>query len=456
MLVSASTYDKPEWRAVADALMSKYEGTKLCVVPSLMDCAAALRDSQARYAAVVASPEEIDYKLVNELHRATRKVDADIWGDCIWGLITGYDACDALRIAQHTEPKIIKRSLETTNVNPARFEHSLTITDWAPCEIMAQSGYQEAPKQTITLEEGMQHLFAQELAKEKPDIVITSAHATEFNLEMPFGEGLIYSYANRFYELKKGEMPQFSAALKPAREGEEANLSQLASSNPERVIEPDGQCRIWLAAGNCLFGHANRSKNSMAVTAASAYGAHQIVGYTVPSWYGDGGWGTLNSFFSSYDGISLSHAWYLNNQFILKKSRDINPKILDAEFNGEEIKDGKDIALALYNAGLAIEAIDKDAIGVVHDRDVVAFYGDPKWLATLDAEHAPTGLTVSEQGQVLVLRASSDFKGRFAYWYSKRMPVTSCNVEGAEVTNDFILLPSLELKAGGEIIISLQ
>ncbi len=447
---------KAEWRAVAQALLDKYEGTKLCIVPSLMECGDALRGCQARYAAVVAKPSEIDYKLVNTLHRVTRKVDDDIWGDCIWGLITGYDASDALRIAQRTEPKIIKRSLATTNVNPARFEHSFTITDWAPCEIMEQSGYQEAPKKTIAVEAGMQHLFAQELAQEKPDLITTSAHATEFNLEMPFGEGLIYSYANRFYELKKGEMPKFGHSLEPARKGEEHKLSQLAAANPDRLIEPDDNCRVWLAAGNCLFGHANRSKNSMAVTAASAYGCNQIVGYTVPSWYGDGGWGTVNSFFSSYDGIPLSNAWYLNNQFILKKSRDINPQILDAEFNGAEIKDFQEIALSLYNAGLKVEAIDKDTIGVVHDRDVVAFYGDPKWVAKLDAEHAPTGLTVSEQGQTLILRATSDFKGRFAYWYTKRMPVSSCNVEGAEVTNDFILLPRLELQADEEIVISLK
>ncbi len=447
--------------------MSKYQGTKLVVVPKLEECAASLRDCEARYAGIVAKPEEIDYKLVNAIHRACRKVDDDLWGDCMWGFITGYQASDALRIVQTKEPLVLKRSLSTTNVNPARFEYSYALPDWEPCQIMTQSGYTEAAKKTITgdtvegesiLRAGMQSLFAKELATKNPDLVTTSAHATEFNLEMPFGEGLIYSYGNRFYELKKSEMSHFSFALNPARKGKEEKLAELAAENQARVIEPDGHSRVWIAAGNCLFGHANRSKNSMAVTAASAYGCNQIVGYTVPSWYGDGGWGTLNSFFSSYEGISLSHAWYLNNQFILKKSLDLNPKILDAEFNDEEIKKGESIAQSLFEVGVPVEEINMDAVGVVHDRDVVAFYGDPMWVAQLDAEHAPTGLDMDDYqgGNEITLSASADFNGRFAYWFPKRRAFTTCNVEGAVVTNDFILLPTLKLKKGEELIIKLK
>lgn len=390
-------------------------------------------------------------------------MDEDLWGDCMWGLITGYTADDAMAIVKTTKPLTIKRSLATTNVNPARFEHSFAIPDWAPCEIMTQTGYQDAPKETVkdeaTLAAGVQSLFAQQLASQKPELITTSAHATEFNLEMPFGEGLIYSYENRFYELKKGEMSSFGKALKPAREqGDEQNLAQLAADNQDRMIEPDGHTRVWIAAGNCLFGHPNRSRNSMAVTASSAYACKQIVGYTVPSWFGDGGWGTINSFFSSYEGIPLSNAWYLNNQFILLKSLELNPKILEAEFNDAEIKKGESIALALLQAGIPAEQITMPQVGVVHDRDVVAFYGDPKWVAQLDGEHAPTGLKLTQPKarNVFELSAESDYKGRFAYWYPERLNVTRCNIEGTTVTNDFILIPELKLKKGEKLLITLD
>lgn len=462
VVISEATHADPAWRSVALALMAKYPNSKLTIVPKLEECADALRACEARYAGIVAQPSEIDYQVVNAIHRATRQVDDDPWGDCIWGFITGHQVSDALRIVKATAPQVLKRSLATTNVNPARFEYSYTITDWAPCEIMTQKGYRDAPKQTVkdarTLADGMQHLFAKNLATQKPDLVTTSAHATEFNLEMPFGEGLIYSYGNRFYELKKDEMARLGDVLTQAREGDETKLAQLAAENPDRIIKPDGQSRVWIAAGNCLFGHANRSTNSMAVTAASAYGCNQIVGYTVPSWYGVGGWGTINSFFSSYEGIPLAHAWYLNNQFILKKGMDIHPKLMDAEFNDAEIKKGESIAQSLLAAGVPANQISSDAIGVVHDRDVVAFYGDPMWVARLDANHAPTGLALmkSKDASTINLKATADFEGRFAYWFPKRGNFTTCDVDGAVVTNDFILLPSLKLKKGENLNIKLK
>lgn len=43
-----------------------------------------------RFMAVVARPEEIDRVLVNDLHRLSRRLDDDPYGDCIWGIVTGY------------------------------------------------------------------------------------------------------------------------------------------------------------------------------------------------------------------------------------------------------------------------------------------------------------------------------------------------------------------------------
>lgn len=71
----------------------------------------------------------------------------------------------------------------------------------------------------------------------------------------------------------------------------------------------------------------------MAVTALSRYGFNQLVGYTVPSWYGKGGWGTLGLLFSNHDASSLAEAWYLNNQFILDETMTRFPKLMDVHFN---------------------------------------------------------------------------------------------------------------------------
>ena len=66
-------------------------------------------------------------------HRLTRRLDDDPYGDCIWGIVTGYTPQDAMRIASETQPLVISRSMGTTNVDASRFTDSMSITDWQPC-----------------------------------------------------------------------------------------------------------------------------------------------------------------------------------------------------------------------------------------------------------------------------------------------------------------------------------
>ncbi len=471
VLISESTAADPAWKAVAETLLKKYAGAQLVTLKDLNACEAALRDTQARYAAIVAKPEEIDYVLVNNIHRAARKVDDDIWGDCMWGIITGYTAADAQRIASDEKPLVIKRTLSTTNIDSGRFEHSCSITDWRDYQVFEQTGYQK-PKETVyeaTTEEGkamrakgMQIKFASELAEKKPQFIVTSAHATEYNLEMPFGAGLIFSYGNDYYQLAPSQLrPYVGQALPLAMKGNLEPLKKLSEQYAATKIKADGETRVWLAAGNCLFAHVARSKDSMAITALSRYTNNQVVGYTVPSWYGDGGWGTLGTFFGNGKGTTLTEAWYLNNQFLIKKTVDLDPLLMKAEFNGSSISNSnaqQQLIMSIRDSGFPAEKMSQDAMGVVHDRDVVALLGDPMWSATLDESHAPSSLeTEWLADNKLKLTAKADYKNRFAAWYPKRMNVSSINSDmPATVTNDFILLHELNLKKGESIILEFK
>ncbi len=310
--------EDPEWKAVVEALENKHHKNFVsvftCTLPESPESGdeariiALLRSTGARYAAFVMKPEEIGRKTVSTLHRATRKVDDDPWGDCMWGIVTGATAKDALRVAAATEPLIIKRLLATTNVHHASFEHSCCITDWTNAPVREQSGYSEPTTQEFPEGTGRELLFAEQLAAQKPQFIVTSSHATQFNLEMPFGKGLIFPAGGQFHCLSAQQMPQFGKALGAAMEGNHTPMDKLAESSP--AIEPDGEPRIWLAAGNCLIGNAQHSTNSMVITALSSYSCNQFVGYTVPSWYGKGGWGTLSLFLGNTESTTLAEAWY--------------------------------------------------------------------------------------------------------------------------------------------------
>lgn len=458
VIMTEETAALPEWKKVADTLLAKYPGAGLKLVPALTleHCEHALRGTQTRYAAYVVRPEEVGRSTINAFHRVARRIDDDPWGDCIWGIVTGYSVQDAQRIAETKEPLIIKRLLGTTNVHHAAFEHSYCITDWHGSPILEQNGYQEPESKMIAPDSpegraGMQCLFARQLSEEKPQLLVTASHATQYNLEMPFGRGLIFPYNNRFYSLHESQFPLFRDALKPALKGNYEALAELATKQAEHCIVPDTTPRVWLAAGNCLFGDAHYSHQSMVITALSAYGCNQVVGYTVPSWYGEGGWGTLATFVSNTTDTTLAEAWFLNNQFILHKTMQVDAQLLKAEFNDEQIS--RAFQMSINQSGAQITPDNaKDAVGLVHDRDTVAFYGDPAWRAKVDSNHAPAPYTVIWNSPTrCTILANQDTEGRCAIWFPNATIAkgcSDCNMSKAVLTDDFLLIPELTMKKG--------
>lgn len=453
ILLSPAAAADSDWVAVAGSLKKKYPQAQVFGLPELSEAAftAALRKSGARYAALIAKPEEIGRELVNDLNRAARRVDDDPWGDCLCGIITGATAADAQKLAEDNEPLVIKRLLATTNVGWGRFEHSCCITDWTDAPVLEQSGYTE-PQPRPCKEQALAE-FHKQLETERPQMLVTSSHATPFNLEMPFGYGLIFPSGNRFHLLPAAELPAFAAdVLNPAMGmGELAPLHALAQTH--EGIAPDGERRIWLAAGNCLFGNAAHTADSMAVTALSGYDCRQVAGYTVPSWYGAAGWGTLSLFCGNTDGTTLAEAAFLNNQFILRDTMQLDEKLLHIRFDGDSFSPGPMIqAFMKLRANIPHDKV-QDAMGLIHDRDVFAFYGDPAHSATLDSSraHAPYSITWNRESRSCTLTANYDTKDRAAVLFPAWLPresVQSCDAADAVLTNDFLLLPTLDMKKG--------
>ncbi len=483
VLISEKTNALPEWKAVAQTLAAKHKGKVVTVKDSIFTKKDELKKMAPRYMALVAQPEEVDRNTVNDLHRLTRQLDEDAYGDCIWGIITGYTPADAMRIVKTTEPLIITRSMGTTNVDAARFEKSMCITDWQPYQFIEKKG-DETNVQPVMYEEGLKNQqspgslgvtpkLLEYWTSSSPQLFVTSSHATQYNLEMPFGKGIIVSGDNRFYALTTKQFREFTTFLGGALfTGKEEDLQNfLKRANPQ-VIKIKPTPAVWIASGNCLIGDTMKTKNSMVVTALSAYGFNQFVGYTVPSWYGKGGWGTLSMFFSNHDASSLAESWYLNNQFILDETVTKFPKLMNVHFNGKDIQSAiqtdREFGLGLQRAGYGA---GQDQIGLVHDRDVVAFYGDPAWIARPDESKAKSPWHISwndptDAAKGFTVTANNDNKGRLGVWFPNKIKVASgtITVNGHDIpvekdgllTNDFLLLRNLNLKKGEKAVISFK
>ncbi|MBC8218705.1 MAG: hypothetical protein H8E73_09595, partial [Planctomycetes bacterium] len=111
VVASEATFADHDWKSVVEALTKKHKAQLLTYSTSVGEVLGELADIFPRYTCFVARPQEAGRDFVQEAHILTRKLDSDPYGDIIWGIVTGYDADDALRIARHKEPLSARRVL---------------------------------------------------------------------------------------------------------------------------------------------------------------------------------------------------------------------------------------------------------------------------------------------------------------------------------------------------------
>ena len=112
--------------------------------------------------------------------------------------------------------------------------------------------------------------LADTLADYKADLFVTSGHATERNWQIGF------SYRNGYFTSKSGQLYGVDTEKKKFK---------INSTNP----------KVYMAVGNCLMGHVD-GPDAMALAFMKSARVNQMVGYTVLTWYGYGGWGCLDYF----------------------------------------------------------------------------------------------------------------------------------------------------------------
>ena len=129
VVVSMKTYDDPQWRQVVEALQEKH-GASVIVYPyCVWEARGELAGIFPRYACFVAHPNEAGRDFVVAVHRLTRTLDTDPYTDVIWGILTGYDAADALRIARHKEPLTVRRGAAGTALDLALFDEGVWYSE---------------------------------------------------------------------------------------------------------------------------------------------------------------------------------------------------------------------------------------------------------------------------------------------------------------------------------------
>ena len=382
VVASEAVLTDAEWASVANSLAMKHNASIVTFEKAPREAIDAIRAIYPRYVAIVDMPENIGRDYVIDLHHLCREIDEDIYGDFLWGIITGYDAAAAQRMVDNsTEPLVIKDAVATImELNSAKWFDNYA---WVDDHTKGLWGYKRGRDGEIVtaMVEPEQVLakFTDLYAEYDPDLVVTAAHATQGNLEMP------YSLGN----------------LKP-RDGK--LYAEDRFTGAEWDLVNSGKRRVYTAVGNCLIGDVNNTKESMAIAWMNGTNATTKLGYVVTTWHGRSGWGALKYWVTSPDRYTLAEAVYLNQQDFLHQQTAWYPELIDElyDFSSDDFWQELETSRARLEEVLGREldynnALDWDMIGFWHDRDVLAYYGDPRWSVMLQAVDAERDYSVSSR-----------------------------------------------------------
>ena len=186
----------------------------------------------------------------------------------------------------------------------------------------------------------------------------------------------------------------------------------------------------------------------MVITAVSAYGCHQFVGFTISSWYGKMAADVLSFFLNHTDSTTLAQAVFLANQLLIEKTLSIDPHLLQVRVNGQTIDAEFQRDLVASGARVADDQV-RDAVGLVLERDALVFFGDPARPAIVSSSRrrAPLAVTRGEDG-ALCLSAVTDFSGAAAILFPEHQGEIRSLPKGSVQTESFILFPSVKLNQG--------
>lgn len=353
VVVSRQTHDDPAWQKVVQTLIEKHAADQAVIWDQQVDDALpALRQRHPRYTCFVATPDEANRQFVAQVHRLTRQLDDDPYADTRWGILTGFDADNAQRIATHREPLIVDKVASGTEIALDMCTQGV----WYD-ELVQHKKVSRAPGGKTKLERGPSdttHALAATLAEDAADLFVTSGHATERDWQIGF------RYRNGQFKSKQGKM--FGVTTDNER-------FEIDSPNP----------KVYLPIGNCLMGHID-GPDAMALAWMNSVGVQQMIGYTVVTWYGYGGWGVLDYFVEQPGRYTLAEAFHANQHALIHR--------LDTYFDGAVAADfavgARAAAAAVNEAGKSLGLRAADSQGLLWDRDTVAFYGDPAWSARMD------------------------------------------------------------------------
>ena len=294
IIVGRATNADTDWAKVVDAFTKKYKARVF--IYDGIDPAAVMKELvnyAPKYVAFIAMPSEITFPFITRAKQMMCTIDEDPYEDTLWGIITGYDYQDCLRMAR-ADKLVIKNGL--SGVGGGWLDYFNEGLSFSEGEKNAM--FVKKPGKPLEKQQGPDDTtksFVDALNTNKYQIMSTSGHATERDWQIG------YSYPNGCLFPKAGRL--FGRDL----------------ANNEYPINTDNS-KIYFSPGNCLIAHISADLDCMALSWLHN-GANQFYGHTL--WqFSDGSCRSFNIteyFMALQERFTFSESIYLNRAAIVFK-----------------------------------------------------------------------------------------------------------------------------------------
>ncbi|RKX68933.1 hypothetical protein DRP53_09635, partial [candidate division WOR-3 bacterium] len=298
ILVSKNTYNDPDWRVVVDSLVARHNGKVFIYENSPWE----VKDEVAAYypdyiAYVCQIPEASPTFVQSHAWPFSRALDSDPYGDAAWGIITGCDASDALKLVTGPKQLEIKTCLGETsssNVNyyPQGIHSSEATYGWY------QIKYPDSVKAT-TYTDG-------------------PTDRTEWLVDMLNGDSLIFNDSVDIFITSGHGLPTYFQLHYPSpglegyfRSDGIGHLYGDPYSGPDIDILSDNP-KIYFALGNCAVGEIHNAGCFVPAWIRNG-GAKLITAYTMHEGRYSYQHGATKAYFCKQDHYPWGLAFFLGN-----------------------------------------------------------------------------------------------------------------------------------------------
>lgn len=343
LAIVSSTETLELWGEVVDALLKKHEKRNPLMFTydsSPLEVVEKLQVDLPYFVIFLQTGKDCNNDMFKETMAVVRRLTPGPYADCFWGILTAPDVKTALKIANQTEPLIVKRAISNSCLNFDKIQEGAVYSECHQHESSRKTkGILKPEKVACPGDLAEEFSYIMREGSDKPiDMFVTSAHASKHDWRIGYNfKGGAFIHDKKSHLLAK---PEGGGSV------------PIKSPNP----------KVLLAVGNCYMGGVEDG-GCMAHAWMKSANVFQMFGYNVVTWFGYAGWGIPKYFIDHAGQYTLNQAHFSNMQALYFE------QAYCGKFDPKYIK------------------------GLYYDETAVPFYGDPTWVCKLATPGTDEGTT---------------------------------------------------------------